>query len=158
VQKPRHLLRHAFWEQALPRLREAGLNRYKDIGPSQDHWLNCATGVSSVSYTLIFSKDEARVEVGMSRFEAAENKWLFDQLHIQKDALEASFGTPLDWLRLDDKKTCRIVCAKPFDGYNRDSWPEMIDWLVERMKRLQETFHGPLSALKPQLQQIGGST
>src|SRR4028118_708 len=40
VQKPRHHLRLAFWEQALEHLRAAGLTRYNNLSPSQDHWLN----------------------------------------------------------------------------------------------------------------------
>lgn len=158
VQKPRHLLRLAFWEQALDRLREAGLNRYKDISPSQDHWLNCATGMSSCSFTLIFSKDEVRVEVNLTRSETIENKWVFDQLHEQKDELEAKFGAPLEWLRLDSKKASRITCAQPFEGYNRENWKAMTDWMVVHMARLQDTFTQPILALNAKLKKGEGPT
>ncbi|TNC72467.1 DUF4268 domain-containing protein [Rubellimicrobium roseum] len=151
VQKPRHLLRHAFWEQALEQLRAAGISRFNSINPSQDHWLNAATGMSGVTFTLIFSKDEARVEVGITRNDAVENKWVFDKLHEQKEQHETKFGVPLDWLRLDDKKACRIACAQPFEGYNRENWPAMIDWMTDHMRRLQDTFTGPLATLNGKL-------
>jgi hypothetical protein len=92
VQKPRHLLRLAFWEQALEQLRAAGLSRFNSISPSQEHWLNAATGMSGVGFTLIFSKDEARVEVGITRGDATENKWVFDQLLEQKEVLGRNSG------------------------------------------------------------------
>lgn len=147
VQKPRHLLRLAFWEQALEHLRASGISRFNSINPSQDHWLNAATGMSGVTFTLIFSKDEARVEVGITRSETAENKWVFDQLHEQKETLETKFGAPLDWLRLDDKKACRIACAQTFEGYNRENWPAMIDWMTDHMRRLQDAFSAPIATL-----------
>ncbi|KQT96082.1 hypothetical protein ASG60_20595 [Methylobacterium sp. Leaf469] len=151
VQKPRHLLRLAFWEQALEQLRSAGLSRFNSISPSQEHWLNAATGMSGVSFTLIFSKDEARVEVGITRSDAAENKWVFDQLLEQKEVLGEKFGAPLDWLRLHDKKACRIVCAQNFDGYDRENWPVMIGWMTEHMQYLQDTFSAPIAALNIRL-------
>lgn len=151
VQKPRHLLRLAFWEQALEQLRSAGLSRFNSISPSQEHWLNAATGMSGVGFTLIFSKDEARVEVGITRGDATENKWVFDQLFEQKEVLGERFGAPLDWLRLDDKKACRIVCAQTFDGYDRENWPAMIGWMTDHMQRLQDTFSAPIAALNTRL-------
>lgn len=151
VQKPRHLLRLTFWEQALEQLRAAGLSRFNSISPSQDHWLNAATGMSGVTFTLIFSKDEARVEVGVSRSDALENKWVFDQLASQRQALEGKFGKSLDWLRLDDKKACRIAFAQTFEGYNRENWPAIIDWMTDHMLRLQETFSIPIATLNSRL-------
>lgn len=147
VQKPRHLLRLAFWEQALEQLRAAGLTRFNSINPSQDNWLNSASGASGVTFTLIFSKDEARVEVGISRNDRVENKWMFDQLFDQKERLESKFGSPLEWHRMDDKKASRIVCAHPFNGHERENWPTIIQWMTDHMRRLQDTFSTPIATL-----------
>jgi hypothetical protein len=120
TQKQRHKLRYAFWEAALERLRADGVDIYRNISPARGHWLGAGSGVRSCPYQMIFSRDEARVELNFGRSEASENKWLFDQLFAQKDQLEARFGAPLVWRRMDDNKQSLIVYSQPFDGFNRD--------------------------------------
>lgn len=154
TQKKRHQLRQQFWEAALEQLRVDGVDLYRNISPSRDHWLNAGSGLSGCPYTLIFSKGEARVELGLGRQEAADNKWLFDQLWAEKDKLNAEFGAPLDWKRLDDKKACRIVYAQDFDGYDRENWPAMIEWLSTHIRRLEATFAAPLARLKSKIRQV----
>ena len=151
TQKHRHKLRQAFWEVALERLRADGVDLFRNISPTKDHWLSAGSGMRSVPYQMIFSKDEARVELSLQRSEAAENKWVFDQLFLERNEIEASFGDKLDWRRMDDKKASRIVYAKPFDGYNREAWPEMIDWLSTYIQKLEATFRNPLIRLNPQI-------
>lgn len=154
TQKKRHQLRLEFWETALEQLRTDGVELYRNISPSKDHWLNAGSGLSGCPYTLIFSKDEARVELGLSRHSAADNKWLFDQLLADKDKLEADFGAPLEWMRLDDKKACRIVYSQDFDGYDRENWPAMIAWLSTYIRKLEAAFSGPLAQLRTKIRQV----
>lgn len=156
TQKKRHKLRQEFWEAALEQLRAHGVDLYRNISPSRDHWLNAGSGLRGCPYTLIFSKGEARVELGLGRQDAAENKWLFDQLWADKDKLEADFGAKLDWKRLDGKKACRIVYAQDFDGYDRENWPTMINWLSAHIRKLEAAFSAPLTLLKPKLRLIEG--
>jgi hypothetical protein len=151
TQKQRHKLRYAFWEAALERLRADGVDIYRNISPARGHWLGAGSGVRSCPYQMIFSRDEARVELSFGRSEASENKWLFDQLFAQKDQLEAQFGAPLVWRRMDDNKQSLIVYSQPFDGYNREAWPEMIDWLSAHIQKLENTFREPLARLNRQI-------
>ncbi len=154
TQKKRHQLRQQFWEAALEQLRTDGVDLYRSISPSRDHWLNAGSGMRGCPYTLIFSKDEARVELGLSRQSAADNKWLFDQLYAEKDKLEADFGARLNWMRLDDKKSCRIVYAQDFDGYDRENWPAMIAWLSTHIRKLESAFSSPLVQLRTKIGQV----
>lgn len=147
----REKLRLAFWEKMLTALEEADLGLYSNVGPSKDHWLNAGSGLSGVPYTMIFSQKEARSDLSISRGSRAENKWLFDRLHEQKAAIEADFGAPLEWLRLDEKKAAGIRFRKEFDGYDPKNWPEMIAWLTEHVKRLERAFSSRLSVLGKEL-------
>ena len=105
----------------------------------------------SCPYQMIFSRDEARVEISLQRSDAAENKWIFDQLFANKDQIERSFGAPLDWRRMDDKKASRIVFAQPFDGFDRTVWSQMINWLSEHIQKLEASFSEPLTRLNKQI-------
>ena len=151
AQRHGHARSIEFWTQTLEKLRTRNVSRFANISPSKDHWLNSATGVSNCSYTLNFLKRGARVELYLRRPEKKENKWIFDQLIQQKKTLERSFGSKLKWQRLDDKIASRISLSRPFDGYNRDVWPEMIDWLCQHIVRLERAFSEPLAELNQQL-------
>ncbi|WP_404471240.1 DUF4268 domain-containing protein [Vreelandella venusta] len=151
IQKKRHGVRLAFWEKALEKLREDGVDLYRNISPTKDHWLSAGSGMRSCPYQMIFSRDEARVELSLQRSDADENKWVFDQLIAQKEQIESAFGAELDWRRMDDKKASRVVFAQPFDGFNRDVWPDMIAWLSTHIQQLEAAFSEPLARFNRQI-------
>jgi hypothetical protein len=158
TQMKREKLRLAFWEQTLAALEAAGVTLYSNVGPSKDHWLNAGSGLSGVPYTMIFSQKEARVDINPSRGSKAENKWIFDRLHEQKEAIETDFGAPLEWLRLDHKKASGIRYRKEFDGNDTEHWPEMIEWLTKHVKRLEKAFGGRFKPLGQKLKAEFNST
>lgn len=151
TQKRRHDLRLQFWARALERLRADGLDLFARVNPTKDHWLSAGSGVRACPFQMIFGQREARVELSLNRSEAAENKWLFDQLFSQRAQIEAAFGHPLDWRRMDDKQQSRIVFAQTFDGYNKEFWPEMVAWLSEHIRALEKAFQEPLTRAGRQL-------
>lgn len=151
AQRRSHQLRLEFWQQVLDRFRVQGLTRYQNIGPSKDHWLNCATGVSGCVYSLIFLQHEARVELGFQRADRTENKWIFDKLKARKGEIETGLNGNIEWRRNDDKKSSKIQLAQSFDCYNRDKWPDIIDWLGKHIRRFETAFSEPLNQLSPEL-------
>lgn len=151
AQKARDSIRFAFWQQALEALRAAGITLYQNVSPSQEQWLPAGTGVSYCQYHLIFGKREARVDLYLGRPAAAENKWLFDRLLAQKAEIEAAFGAPLNWQRLDGGKASKIGFAQPFDGYDRENWPEITGWMAEHLRRFDAASRAPLQALNVSL-------
>jgi len=151
AQKKLQNIRAEFWTQALDQLRADGVVLFRNINPTRDHWLSAGSGVGSCPYQMVFSRDEARVELNLQRMETSENKWLFDQLYVEKDRIEAAFGDSFDWRRMDDKKASRIVYAKPFDGFDRENWPAMIDWLSTHIRKLETAMREPLARLNRSL-------
>ena len=83
----------------------------------------------------------------LQRGNKEENKWLFDRLEGQREQLERDFGGPLEWRRMEDRKSSRIDLSRSFDSYNKEVWPEIAKWLAEHVSRLE-------SALKPRLQRL----
>lgn len=152
VQKVRHTRRLRFWTQTLESLRSSDVRLYANISPSQDHWMSAGCGIGGCHYSLIFSQYEARVELVFARAETSENKWLFDELNIQRDQIDAAFGAKLDWDRgTDERKKAIIRFAKDFDGYDEDNWPAMIEWLVANVARLEQVFADRLQVLGQEL-------
>lgn len=102
-------------------------------------------------YQLIFGKNEVRVGLSLQNSHAEANRFVFDQLQAQQETIETAFGNELVWLPLPDKKACRIQFDKAVDGYNKANWPEMIEWLVEHMTRLEKALSGPLDKIRQEL-------
>ena len=153
--KQRHTLRLAFWEQMLEAFGRSQCRLFDNISPGKDHWLSAGSGVSSMLYQVIFAKSEIRVELSMQRSNAETNAFVFERLHAQKQIIETAFGSPLIWMPLPDKKVCRIVYATTVDGFDKDNWPGMIEWLVEHMTRLELALREPLRVINQQLRQHG---
>jgi hypothetical protein len=150
-QRLSHRLRLEFWEQALEAFSQSSCNLYNNISPGKDHWLSAGSGLSGMVFSLIFSKSEVRVEFSMARAQAEANQFVFGRLEAQKEKIEADFGDSLVWLPLPDRKACRIQFGKPVDGYNKANWPEMIEWLVGHMTRLEKALSGPLEKIRQEL-------
>lgn len=144
----RHQLRTDFWHAALEALRAANVALYANVSPSRDHWLNAGSGASGIYYSMIFTRDEARVEFALGTRSRDANKALFDHLHARREQLEAQFGAALSWRRMDDRKVSLIECAAPFEGHDRENWPQMIAWLVEHVQKMEKLFDKEVPALR----------
>lgn len=149
-------LRHAFWTRALEEFRARDVSRFEKFSPSKEYWLSCGTGVTGCTYALVMKKDAVRVELYLQRSAAEENKWLFDRLAEARQEREGQFGAELCWMRLDAKKASRICYSHPFDSFDPEHWPEMIDWLCRHFVKLEEAFSKPLGRLGQELKSRGG--
>jgi hypothetical protein len=66
-------------------------------------------------------------------------------LHESKEEIERDFGEPLEWLRLEDRRACRIVHRISIGGYREEEvWPELQAEMVDAITRLER-------ALKPRI-------
>lgn len=144
VVKKRYTVRREYWEKALETFQRSQCHLYDNISPSKDHWLSAGSGLSGCPYNLIFNKTELRVELSISRSTTQENKFLFDFLASLKDSIEDSFGDVLEWMRLDDKKSCRIQYACAADGFNKETWQQSVAWHLAHMSRLEQALKKPL--------------
>ena len=144
VLKNRHSVRRQYWEQALEIFQSSHCKLYNNISPSKDHWLSAGSGLSGCPYALIFLQKELRVEVSIARASQEENKFVFDFLHDRKDKIEEAFGEPLEWLRLDEKKSSRIQFTCKEDGFNKEHWAEWVQWHLNHMTKFEKAFKVPL--------------
>jgi hypothetical protein len=149
--KNRHKLRLAYWDQCLNVFRNSDCDLYDNISPSKDHWSNAGSGVRSVPYSLIFSLKEVRVELVIARRSKEENHFIFDFLKERKSQIEDDFGASLEWYKKEDKKSSYITYRKAFDGTNKESWPEMIEWHIKHMIKLEKALSEPLREVNEKL-------
>ena len=108
--------------------------------------------MSGLGYSFVITKKYAAVELGINKPNQEENKKIFDLLIEGKENIEQTFGAPLSWQRLDDKKMSRITYI--LDGvnvFNEDDWPQMQHFLVENMIKLNDALKKNINKLKQSL-------
>lgn len=147
----RHRLRLDYWEQCLEAFRNSDCDLFNNISPSKDNWLTGGSGVSSVPYMLIYGLSESRVQLGMVRSNREENKFIFEYLYERKDEIEKEFGHKLEWSIKEGQKSCYIKYATNIDGSNRENWPELIEWHISHMKKLEKALSEPLKEVNEKL-------
>lgn len=139
-------LNMAFWTAALKALRENGVTLFNSTTPSERRYVAAPTGTPGFAYGLVLGKNDARIELNLGA-STEVNKRRFDQLHARKEEIEAAFGDRLEWWPLSDKRASRIDYRKAFDCRDEGEWPVIIDWMIERLRRMEAAFSDPLRGL-----------
>lgn len=146
----RHILRLRFWEGLLGRAKQAGLMTHSGRSPSRDVWLTGPTGKAGLSYTYrIWMKEQACIDFYIDTNDQATNDSIFDRLLQSKASIEASFGAPLDWERVDGQRHSRVRFVLHNGGLLSDEseWPRIQDAMIDAMARLVKTMKPLLPTL-----------
>lgn len=146
----RHILRLKFWEQFLDLARKKGVNQLSSRTPSKDHWLAVGSGKSGILYSYsIMITEHALIELYIDVGEKGLNKKYFDELSSQKEKIEESFGKPLIWDRLDEKKASRIK-YRIYEGGLRDEdkWQNIQESLLIEMHNFSNAMKPFIAKLK----------
>lgn len=134
--------RFAFWKKLLEQLNSQS-TLYKNISPSNNHWLSAGSGVAGIIYNFNILKDLCRVALYIN-----DNKEGFDELFKLKDKIEAKFGDTLEWQPLEGKKACRIKFEFPGGILNEEGWDDMAKKMAEKMIKLEQAMKEPLEDVK----------
>lgn len=97
----------AYWAGFSAFIQERRAPFRLNISP-RDYW--CSFGIGRTGFTLsataTFRDRRLGVEIYINHRAA---KTAFDLLAAERHVIEAEFGAPLDWQRMDEKKGCRIA-------------------------------------------------
>ncbi len=153
--KERHYMRIEFWKLLLSEMNKKSA-LFQNINPTKDHWLIAGAGMSNVGFSFSIGKNYARTEVHIARPIAEENKFIYDELYELKETIEAEFGEPLEWERLDDIKVSRIKnVMRNVNSYDKEEWEKMITFMVDSMVRVEKAFKSTLGDINQKLKTQG---
>jgi hypothetical protein len=144
----REILRKDFWFYVLDFFAKNNFEMYKGVSPGKDHWLNTGAGITGLHYSMIFLKDEVRVEYALDTSNKNLNKIMFDFLFSQKSDIEKDFENNLIWRRMDEKKVSLIQYSKSIEGDNKENWQEMAEWLMNNIQKMKHSFSKKTGDLK----------
>lgn len=144
----RHAFRQKFWELLLARAGER-TQLHANTSPGDYGYISAGCGIRGLGFNYSIRQEEGMAELYIDRGDEEINKRVFDFLCSNKKDIEAVFGAELEWLRLDERRACRIVSRISIGGYRSDEgqWPAIQDAMIDSMVRLER-------ALKPYLGRV----
>ena len=130
-------IRLRFWQGVVNESRATG-GKHAHIKPSSYSWIGAGSGTRGLGFNFAVLQNSSQAELYIDRGNATENKNIFDTLHTKKEQVEAIFGEPLVWERLDTKRACRIKHELKTGGYrtSETDWPAVHRDLVKAMSQL----------------------
>lgn len=148
----RYGIRKRFWTRLLAVVRER-TTLHANLSPTEHHWIGTGMGMRGLTWNYVIGMNDSATELYIDRGEAAVNKTIFDRLHRDRQPIENAFGGELLWMRLDDKRACRIQSFEEAGGYRSDEseWAAIIDDMVSRMIRLEKALNPYLVRVRSEL-------
>ncbi len=137
-----------FFQDLIDTLRqEHGFTNARKGQPQ--NWYTFSSGVSGFNYSTFFASDNmAKVGIYIDCGQKEQNEEYFEQLREQQDSLGTTFDEPLQWLRLDNRRACRIVVQTPGSIDDDDEALNHIhDWMIQNVMRFKTVFGPKLSEL-----------
>jgi hypothetical protein len=137
--KEYHAIHWKFWTELLIIARRRS-NLHDNISPTTRDGI-CVRNLRGLKFHHVINQYDARIELFIERPDPDTNKRIFDELEHHRDQVDAAFGEPLSWERLDNRKTSRIGFYFK-GGYKNDEseWPELHEKMVDAMIRFEKAI------------------
>lgn len=145
----RHLMRIEFWKQLLDKAK-AITPLHTNVSPSKDNWVTAGAGKSGMgwSYSITMNKGSVELFIDRGPDKKEETDEIYEIICKDREGIENAFGKALEWDKKEGRRVCRIKSHCVIGGLNdTDSWAEIQDDMIDKMKRLDE-------ALRPSLGKI----
>ena len=112
----RYNLRRRWWTMLLERASRVS-KLHAHITPGDYSWLGASAGIRGLNLNYSVTQEECSAELYIDRGKDSEqeNKLIFDQLYANLEAIEQTFGGPLNWQQMEGRRASRI-------RYSRKRW------------------------------------
>ncbi len=147
----RHKLRKQFWKQLLDLAKEKGVTLHASISPSTGNWISTGAGKAGLGFIYaVWLKEKTAVELYIDTGDNDQNKRIFDRFHSKKEEIEADFGSPLLWERLDERRASRIRAFIRKGGLKDDEthWTSIQGAMIDTMERFSKAIKPHIKALR----------
>jgi hypothetical protein len=134
-----------YWKE----LREYILANSKIIRPqkaSPQHWTNYAIGRSDFWMSSSVNTQSKQITVQLN-LGGPNAKAHFHLLNQDKEKFETAFGGNIDWRELKNRKESKLVIEKNIDPFNKESWTEQHEWILQQLEKVHTTFSAAIKTL-----------
>jgi hypothetical protein len=144
----RHVQRRRFWDGLLTLAKQQGVQLHAQRSPTTTNWISAGAGAQAgLTFAYLIWMSSGAVELYIDTEDAKQNEAIFGALRAQKAAIESSFGQPLDWDDMPDRRACRVRFELNNGGLkDEDHWPEIQQAMISAMNRLAKAIRPYLGA------------
>jgi hypothetical protein len=136
----------SYWSGFAAYLQERK-SSFRITTPPRDYWYNFGIGRSGFALSVSAGFRDRRLAVELYINHRAAKR-AFDLLEADRTSIEAEFGEPLDWQRMNDKKASRIaVYRTDLDPRDENQRPAQYEWLLDHSRRFSQVFGNRIRAL-----------
>lgn len=137
-----------FWK-LLQERSKGRTDLFTNLTALDTYFLSTSAGRKGVKLGYLIALKWGTVNVYIDIGDKARNKLFFDALYAQREAIEADFGGELDWRRLGNKRASQVGLKLEAGGLEkRNSWPVLIDRMIDAMIRLDAAFRPRLDGIE----------
>lgn len=140
------LKQQQYWTEFKEYVEKNG-SPFKVQKPSPQHWTNIALGRSNFYLSLTVNSQSHIICINLE-IGGARAKEHFDKLRdLYEEDSKEHISADIEWLRLDDRKSCMVKLSKSFnftDEYSRD---EQYAWFVEYVKKYISYFRPKVKSI-----------
>jgi predicted HNH restriction endonuclease len=115
---------------------------------TDSYWIHAPSGVAGYQFDLWVRQNDAGCSLSIdSEGDTTGSKARYDRLFERRGEIETAYGEPLQWDRLDDKKTSVITAITSRDGYRSspERWPSIARVLSVQTQRFENALRPFLS-------------
>ncbi len=147
----RYALRNTWWSQLIERSAQR-TRLHAHITPGDYSWIGVSAGYPGINYNYTVNQNARTAELYIDRGRGGEeeNRALFEQLLVNREAIETDFSGQLAWDALEGKRACRIRCALNDGGYRspEELWGPLHDSQIDAMVRLDRVLKPHIRSLR----------
>lgn len=143
-----------FWSEFLPEFHEAHPGWSRARMPQKVNWMWFPAGRTGVQYSVCFcrphKRHQFRIELYIDTGDTEGTARIFKVLAERRNEIEKIFGEPLEWEPLGKRRASRIASYYRDDVRvrERERWPSLREWAIERMGIFRKAFQPHLDALE----------
>lgn len=144
----RHHLRHDFWTMLLERAKSV-LPLHAGRAPGTSPYITAPSKARGLVFAYGARQHDTHAELYIDRRDEAVNEQIFEQLKASRQTIEQAFGGQLEWDTMPGKRAFRVIHRMNNGGYreSRESWPAIMDEMIDAMARLHRAVDTALSSL-----------
>tara|TARA_R110002033_G_scaffold169427_1_gene210168 strand:+ start:5426 stop:7927 length:2502 start_codon:yes stop_codon:yes gene_type:complete len=140
-------VRKEYWKQLLPLIVDTEL--FSNVNPTKDHWLSSGAGISGLGYTFVITGKYVRIELSIGSSSKELNKKYFKNLLSNKESIENTFGSELEWEELANYKMSRIKYELgDVNLFDKSDWDKMNQFLVTYLPKFEKALQPAIKSLK----------
>jgi Domain of unknown function (DUF4268) len=134
-----------FWGRFLARIeKEHPTWTQAGRAPGPGNWIDMPSLISGSHMGASFARPQRlRYELYIGDQDPENNLALFNALEAQREQLDASYGRPLTYEELPERKACRIADYREgVDVTDEAQYDDLIDWLFDCGERFRKALQG----------------